>query len=61
MLAAEHCNSDILGMIIMKMLNDELENKVIVRDKLKSEAIMKLKNNQEEDVLTIAIMARSKE
>ena len=61
MLAAEHCNSDILGMIVMKMLNDELENKVIVRDKLKSEAIMKLKNNQEEDVLTIAIMARSKE
>lgn len=61
MIAAQIGNSDILGMTIMKMLNDELNNKLIGRQLLTSKTILRQTNKQGHDVLTLAIIAKSKE
>lgn len=61
MIAAQIGNSDILGMAIMKMLNDELNNKLIGRQLLTSKAILKQTNKQGHDVLSLSIIAKSKE
>jgi ankyrin repeat protein len=61
MIASQIGNSDILGMAIMKMLNDELNNKLIGKHLLSSKAILKQTNKQGHDILMIAIIAKSKE
>ena len=45
----------------MKMLNDELDNKLIGKNVLTSEAVLKLRNKQSEDVLLASIKTKSKE
>jgi ankyrin repeat protein len=61
MIASQIGNSDILGMTIMKMLNDELNNKLIGKHLLSSKAILNQTNKQGHDILMIATMAKSKE
>jgi ankyrin repeat protein len=60
-ISAKLGNSDIFGMLIMKMLNDELENKLIGRLKMKSTDVFKMVNNQNEDLLMTAIKSKSKD
>jgi ankyrin repeat protein len=54
-------NAEALGMLIMKMLNDELNRKLIGSSLLTTDAIMKMKNNDNEDALMAAIKSKSKE
>lgn len=58
---AELGNAEILGMLVMKMLNDELDNQLIGKELMTSETVLKLRNNNSEDVLMTAISAKSKE
>ena len=53
--------AEVLGMLIMKMLNDELNKKLIGSTLMTSEAILKMKNLQHEDALMSAIKSKSKE
>ena len=54
-------NAEVLGMLIMKMLNDELNRKLIGTSLMTSDAILKMKNAENEDALIAAIKAKSKE
>lgn len=60
-ISAKLGNSDIFGMLIMKMLNDELDNKLIGRLKMKSSDVFKMVNNINEDLLMTAIKSKSKD
>ena len=60
-ICASQGNSDVLGMIVLKMMNDELNNKLIGKILLNSQAVFKLVNQQNDDALIEAIRAKSKE
>ena len=60
-ISARQKNSNILGMIILKMLNDELNNKTVGKDLLSSQGLLNLQNKSKDDVLIEAINAKSKE
>lgn len=61
MLAAKLGNVDLLNIIILKILNDELNNQLAGKNKMTSTDLFKLKNNQKDDVLDIAIKSKSKD
>lgn len=60
-LSAKLGNAEILGMIIMKILNDELNNKLIGKTLLTTDTVLKMRNRESEDALMVAIRAKSKE
>lgn len=60
-LCAKQCNSKVLGIIVLKMLNDELNGKSIGKSMMTSQAVFKLQNNQNADVLTESIHSKSKD
>jgi len=54
-------NNDLLGIIFMKMLHDEANSKPIGSKKLSSDDVCKLRNKKSDDVLNVAIRAKSKD
>lgn len=60
MVATKLKNAEILGMLVMKMLNDELDNKLIGKNLMTTENVLKMKT-EKDDIISLAIKVKSKE